>query len=111
MDSWHDVGAPDDFPDGAVWPVRAGGVDVAVFRLGEELFALRDLCSHGAARLSDGYVEDGCIECPLHQGKIDIRTGEPRCFPVTLPVRSFPIRVTAGRVEVAAHTATQQSPA
>ncbi len=99
--TWHDVGAPDDFPDGAVWPVRAGNHEVAVFRLGDELFALRDQCSHGAARLSDGYVEDGCVECPLHQGLIDIRTGAPRCFPVTEPVRTFPIRVLHGRVEVA----------
>lgn len=101
MQTWHDVGAPDDFPDGAVWPVQAGGQDVAVFRLGEELFALHDQCTHGAARLSDGYVEDGCVECPLHQGLIDIRSGEPRCFPVTVAVRSFPVRVVAGRVEVA----------
>ena len=111
MHSWHDVGAPDDFPDGAVWPVRAGGVEVAVFRLGDELFALHDQCTHGAARLSDGYVEGDCVECPLHQGLIDIRTGEPRCFPVTVPVRSFPVRVTAGRVEVAARMASQGSAA
>ena len=41
--SWHDVGEPDDFPDGAVWPVVAGGVPVAVFRQGEGLYALHDL--------------------------------------------------------------------
>ena len=44
--AWHDVGEPDDFPDGAAWPVAAAGLPVAVFRQGEELFALYDLCSH-----------------------------------------------------------------
>lgn len=64
--SWHDVGGVnlDDFPDGAVWPAVAGGVPVAVFRQGEGLYALHDLCTHGAAKLSDGWVEDGCVECP-----------------------------------------------
>ena len=49
---------------------------------------------------SDGYVEDGCVECPLHQGTFDLRTGAPCKAPVTEPVRSFPVRVVAGRVEV-----------
>jgi nitrite reductase/ring-hydroxylating ferredoxin subunit len=99
--AWYDVGEPEDFPDGAVWPVQADGVAVAVFRLGDALHALHDLCTHGAAKLSDGYVEDGCIECPLHQGTFEIATGAPCRAPVTEAVRSFPVRVVAGRVEVA----------
>lgn len=98
--AWHDVGEPDDFPDGAVWPVVVGGLPVAVFREVEGLYALYDLCTHGAAKLSDGYVEDGCVECPLHQGTFDIRTGAPCKAPVTEAVRTFPVRVVAGRVEV-----------
>jgi nitrite reductase/ring-hydroxylating ferredoxin subunit len=98
--AWHDVGEPEDFPDGAVWPVVVDGLPVAVFRDGEGLFALYDLCTHGAAKLSDGWVEDGCVECPLHQGTFDIRTGAPCKAPVTEAVRTFPVRVVAGRVEV-----------
>lgn len=100
MSDWFDVGSADEFADGEVAPAMAGSQAVAVFRLGEELFALKDLCTHGNARLSDGYVEDGCVECPLHQGLFDIRSGAPRCAPVTEAVRSFPVRVVAGRVEV-----------
>ena len=102
MVEWHDVGEPDDFPDGASWPVRVAGQEVAVFRLGEELHALADRCTHGMARLSDGYVEDDCVECPLHQGTFDIRSGAARCAPATVAVRTFPVRVVAGRVEVQA---------
>lgn len=100
MSDWHDVGAPDQFPEDAGTPVQAGGVAIAMFRLGDELFALRDLCTHGNALLSDGYVEDGCVECPLHQGLFDIRSGAVRCAPLTEPVRTFPVRVVAGRVQV-----------
>lgn len=97
---WIDVGTADMFIDGESLPVVAGDQKVAVFRLGDEIFALKDLCTHGNAKLSDGYIEDGCVECPLHQGLFDIRTGEVRCAPLTENVRRFPVRVVDGRVEV-----------
>lgn len=100
--AWHDVGEPADFAEDLGHPVVAAGIAIAVFRIGDDLFALRDLCSHGAARLSDGYVEDGCVECPLHQGLFDIRTGAHRCAPLTAPVSTFPVRVVDGRVQIAA---------
>jgi CDP-4-dehydro-6-deoxyglucose reductase len=108
MSDWFDVGSADDFSDGKVSPVVAGGQAVAVFRLGDELFALKDLCTHGNAKLSDGYIEDGCVECPLHQGMFDIRSGAPRCAPVTEAVRSFPVRVAASRVEVRVAAAAKE---
>lgn len=111
MSDWFDVGDAGDFADGEVAPAMAGGQPVAVFRIGEELFALKDLCTHGNARLSDGYVEDGCVECPLHQGLFDIRSGAARCAPVTEAVRSFPVRVVAGRVEVGMEAQAQNESA
>ena len=44
---------------------------VALVRSGGEWHALHNICTHQFALLSDGYVEDGCIECPLHQGRFD----------------------------------------
>ena len=98
---WVDAAALADVTGDAVLPVAAGGHQIALFRLDGAVFALLDQCSHGYARLSDGYIEDGCIECPLHQGLVDIRTGAPRSAPITDPVRSFPARVVGDRVEVA----------
>ncbi len=100
MTDWIDVAALGDVTPDRVLAVEAGGQQIALFRLDDAVFALADQCSHGYARLSDGYVEDGCVECPLHQGLVDIRTGEPRSTPITDPVRSFPVRVVAGRVEI-----------
>jgi anthranilate 1,2-dioxygenase ferredoxin subunit len=94
------VAAIDAVADEEVIGVSAGSVAIALFRLGDHFHALRDLCTHGKARLSDGYVEGGCIECPLHQGKIDIRDGSPRSPPIVIPVQSFPVRVVGDRIEV-----------
>ncbi len=102
---WHDVGSESSFEDGSPACVAVGSIPVAVFRDGDNFHALHDLCTHGAARLSDGFVENGCVECPLHQGLFDLKTGAPKGAPVTEPVRVFPIRVIGGRVEVGVETA------
>ncbi|KWE89606.1 Rieske (2Fe-2S) protein [Burkholderia ubonensis] len=100
LTEWHPLGAIDEFSEDAPAARVAGQKPIAVFRIGDELFAMHDLCTHGHARLSEGYVEDGCVECPLHQGLIDIRTGAPKCAPITEPVRTYPIRIVNGQVEV-----------
>lgn len=101
MAEWHDAAATDALGDDEVMALCIAGVPVALFRQEGAFFALHDLCSHGAARLSDGFVESGCVECPLHQGLIDIRNGAPRSAPITEAVRSYPVRVVGDRVEVA----------
>lgn len=97
---WCDAAADADVEEDAVLGIAVLGVPIALFRIKGEVFALHDLCSHGFARLSDGYVEDDCVECPLHQGLVDIRTGAPRTAPISTPIRSYPARVREGRVEI-----------
>lgn len=97
---WHALGALEDFSAEEPAARVVAGKPIAIFRIVDELYALHDLCTHGHARLSEGYVEDGCVECPLHQGLVDIRTGAPRCAPITEPVRTYPIRIVDGQVEV-----------
>lgn len=97
---WYDVGAADALQDDGVVAGVAGGIQVAVFRVGNSLHALHDLCSHGQARLSDGFVENGCVECPLHQGLVEIATGLPRSSPIVNPVQTYRVRVVGGRIEV-----------
>ncbi len=98
--TWHDAGPADAVHEDAATSVVVAGKQMALFRLEGEVFALYDQCSHGYARLSDGYVEDGCVECPLHQGLVDIRSGAPRSQPIVEAVQSFPARIRDGRVEV-----------
>ncbi|HUQ24329.1 MAG TPA: non-heme iron oxygenase ferredoxin subunit [Burkholderiales bacterium] len=97
---WHEVpGAHalgDDEAMGAVLSERP----VALVRSGGKLYALHNVCTHQFALLSDGYVEDGCIECPLHQGRFDLETGAPKAPPVTEPVRVYPVKNENGKVYV-----------
>nr|WP_317154200.1 non-heme iron oxygenase ferredoxin subunit [Sphingopyxis indica] len=86
--------------EGDVAAADAHGTPLAIFRKEGRFFALHDLCTHGQARLSEGFVEDGCIECPLHQGLFDIETGEPRSAPVTVAVRCYTVREKDGRLGI-----------
>jgi nitrite reductase/ring-hydroxylating ferredoxin subunit len=101
MTTWHDVGAIGLVDEGEVVGVAAGGKPIALFLVNGDYSALHDLCTHGEARLSEGYIEDGCIECPLHQGMFDIASGEPRQAPATEAVCRYEVRLNGDRIEVA----------
>jgi naphthalene 1,2-dioxygenase system ferredoxin subunit len=80
--------------------VIVAGRDIALYTVGDEVYATDNLCTHGHARLCDGFLDGHEIECPLHQGKFDVRDGRALCDPVTEAVRSHPVRIEGGRVFV-----------
>lgn len=85
-------------PDCGTRVAIAGREPVAVFRLGEEFFAIADTCTHGAASLSEGDINDGQVECPFHSGSFDIRTGQPTALPCSKPLAVYPIVIENGRI-------------
>ncbi len=86
--------------DGGALRVELSDFDVAVIRVGAEVFALDDLCSHADFPLSEGETDDCTIECALHGSRFDLRTGKPLGPPATLPVKTFPVTVVDGDVYI-----------
>jgi len=97
---WIDALAVDDVPVDDAIGVTPGGVEVALYRVDGEVFATGNLCTHGTARLCDGFLDGYVIECPLHQGRFDIRTGQPMCEPAVDPLPTYPVRIEGSRVFV-----------
>jgi naphthalene 1,2-dioxygenase system ferredoxin subunit len=97
---WHKVIAADDLPAGEALGLVIEERDIGLFHVGEAFYATDNLCTHAEAFLSDGFIEGCEIECPLHQGRFDLRTGEPRCAPVTKPIRTYPVKIEGGEVFV-----------
>ena len=58
-----------------------------------EFFALDDLCTHEYASLSDGEIIGDEIECPLHGGAFEIRTGLPASMPVVVPATMYDVKI------------------
>jgi len=98
---WIDATAMDDVPADDVIGILVAGRDIALYNAGGEIFATDNICTHGHARLCEGFLEGHEIECPLHQGRFDVRTGQPSCAPVTEAIRSYPVRIEGGRVFLA----------
>jgi naphthalene 1,2-dioxygenase system ferredoxin subunit len=98
---WIDALAREDVPQDDVIAVVVGGRDIALYGVGDEVYATDNLCTHGHARLCEGFLEGHEIECPLHQGRFDVRTGQPTCAPVTEALRSWPVKIEGGRVWLA----------
>lgn len=95
------VGAADELREDEGRKVCAPGVGpIAVFRVGDEFHAISDTCTHGAASLSEGWIEGFEIECPVHSGRFDIRTGEPLSFPVTEPVATYRTKLIDGQLYI-----------
>lgn len=99
--NWIDLAAQDEVPEEDVLGIDRNGQSIALYQVEGEVFATDNICTHGHARLCDGFLEGFEIECPLHQGKFDIRNGQPLCEPVTEPIRTYPVRIEGGRVFVA----------
>ena len=97
-----DVCALADLPEGTGRIVRNGLLDVGVYNLGGELYAIEDRCSHDDGPLAEGELdaEAGVAVCPRHGARIDIRSGRALTLPAVLPVLTYPVRVEDGRVVV-----------
>jgi len=99
-DNWMDVLALDLVPEADVTSVIVEGREIALYEVEGEVFATDNLCTHGAARMSDGFLEGREIECPLHQGRFDVCTGKAMCAPLSQDIRVYPVRIENKRVLV-----------
>jgi naphthalene 1,2-dioxygenase system ferredoxin subunit len=98
MSNWTDVAAEADLFEGAGIAVAPEGQDIALFCVDGEVFAIDNLCTHGNAKLCDGFVEGHNVECPFHQAQFSLRDGSVACGPATEPVKSWPVKIEGGRV-------------
>lgn len=82
-----------DFPQEAGLRVEVGEHRVAMFRVGPDIYAIGDRCSHVEASLAEGEVFDGEVECPRHGAAFSLGTGEALTLPATQPVPTYQVDV------------------
>ena len=106
MDDWIRIAPLDELPDGRGVRVDALGHRIALFRLGDAVYALADRCSHAEASLAEGEIYEDEIECPRHGATFDLQTGEARTLPATKPQQQYEVRITDGDVYLALQEAS-----
>ena len=93
--AWTAVATLDDFAASDAIAVVAAGKEIAIFLVDGAVFATANRCTHGDARLCDGWVEGHEIECPLHQGRFDVRSGAATGRAGRGRARDLPARLAA----------------
>jgi naphthalene 1,2-dioxygenase system ferredoxin subunit len=98
--TWTPVAALDDFAASDAIEVRVAGHEIALYLVGGTVYATANRCTHGDARLCDGFLEGHEIECPHHQGRFDVRSGAATAAPAEIALATWPARLVDGRVEL-----------
>jgi len=97
-EEWLPVAERGDVPEGEVFVVEVGGQEIALYGVEGQVYATANICTHGNARLCEGFLEGNEIECPLHQGRFDVITGSPTLEPAEEAIQTFPVKIEDGKV-------------
>ena len=89
-----------DLAAGDIMGVVIAGHEIALYDLDGQLFATDDVCTHAYAKLSDGWLDRGEIECPLHAGRFDVKTGKATAPPCTDDLKTYRIRLVGDEIQV-----------
>lgn len=102
MSNWTAVGERTSVDPDNPLGVTVGETKLGIYDVDGELYAVEDVCPHAYALLTQGFA-DGCeIECPLHNAVFDVTTGKHLRGEPCRDIKTFPIRITEGRIEVQA---------
>src|ERR1700724_4528825 len=97
---WVKAASRGDLGAGDVLGVIVAGRETALYDPAGTLCATDDVCTHAYAKLSDGWLDKGEIECPLHAGRFDVKSGKALCPPVTDDIKTYPVRVVGDEIQV-----------
>ena len=105
------VCAFDELAPGSATRFEVDGIAVAVVRIGDDVYAIGDTCSHGEVSLSEGQVlcDEKELECWKHGSSFSLETGEPQSLPAVRPVPVFVARVVDGNVEISIENCMETS--
>ena len=89
-----------ELAEGRMRAAATAGGEVLVCRTRDGLHALENTCTHACARLDEGRLRSARLSCPLHAAVFDVASGAVLAGPATTALRTFPVRVVDGLVEV-----------
>jgi 3-phenylpropionate/trans-cinnamate dioxygenase ferredoxin subunit len=98
---WIETCRADEIDEEDVLRFDHGSLTLAIYRsVDGKYYATDGLCTHEQVHLADGLVMGDIIECPMHNGRFDYRTGEAKGAPVCVNLKTYPVKVEGGRVLV-----------
>ncbi len=104
MAEFEKVASTDEIEPGDRMSIVVDDVPVLLIRLGDDYYAIEDVCTHDGQPLTDGPLNGAEITCPRHGARFDVTNGNAVCMPATEPVATFAVEVRDGAVFVKPNT-------
>jgi nitrite reductase/ring-hydroxylating ferredoxin subunit len=102
MSMWYQVATVADLADGEMMAVEADGRELLLARVDDGFYAVDNLCTHAEGWLDMGFLlPESCeVQCPLHEGRFDLRSGKATQEPASEPLHAYKVRVEDGQILV-----------
>lgn len=100
LNSWITVAARSLIPPNTIVDVKAGDLELAIYNIDGTFYATDVFCTHANARLSEGFLDGDIVECPLHGGRFEVKTGKGLGAPVPCDLRVYEVRVSGDDIQV-----------
>jgi len=100
MSEFERVASIEELPSEGRLSIFVDESPALLIRIGDDFFAVEDVCSHDGQPLTNGPVNDCSITCPRHGARFDLRTGRPLCMPAIEPIETYEVQVRDGEIFV-----------
>jgi len=97
---WITVAQRAALGEGDMLGVEAAGKPIVLYNIDGEIYATDNVCTHAFATLSDGWLDGDIIECPLHAGRFEVKTGKGLGPPIPCDIRTYPVQIVGEDIQV-----------
>ena len=100
MDQYVKACELSDVPPGIIFPIDVGEKNLMIVNHDGKIYALDRMCTHETADLSNGFLTDSEVTCPLHLSKFNLKTGDVQNPPATIPLKTYKLKIEGTTVYV-----------
>jgi nitrite reductase/ring-hydroxylating ferredoxin subunit len=99
-EGWVEVAKAENVKAGEITGAKIGDVDIALYNIDGAFYATSNVCTHAIALLSNGFLDGDVVECPLHAGAFEVKTGKAVCAPAADDIKTYPTRVVGNALQI-----------
>jgi len=99
-EEWHCAGHAGELSEDAPLEFKLEGTEIGIYKVGDEVYALENVCPHAYALLTQGFVDEGTVECPLHEAVFDIKTGQCIKGPGGRALKQYAVRLAGEEIQI-----------
>ncbi|MBN3855877.1 MULTISPECIES: non-heme iron oxygenase ferredoxin subunit [unclassified Paraburkholderia] len=99
-EEWRCAGHAGDLSEDGPIEFKLDGTEIGIYKVGDEVYALENVCPHAYALLTQGFVDEGTVECPLHEAVFDIKTGQCIKGPGGRALKQYAVRLAGEEIQI-----------